>query len=139
MKRSRIVLLLVIVAIFASVGAALYLFNKKVPGLENKKPDVVITADDLFNAFETDENEARLKFEDRIIQVSGEVLRIHENEDGFVIVLKAENSFTGGVNCSFSNIPEGVKAGQSVTIKGLCQGFLMDVVLNNCVIVNTGF
>jgi hypothetical protein len=96
---------------------------------------VLITADELYDAFDIDENAATLKFEDKIIEVSGEVLRIRENEYGFVVVLKAENSMTGGVNCSFREKPEEIEEGQLVTVKGLCQGFLMDVVLNNCVIV----
>lgn len=130
---------IIIIAILISAGIGAYLYNKKVPGLEGKKPDIVITADELFDSFETDESAATFKFEDKIIEVSGEVLRIRETEYGIVIVLKADNSMTGGVNCSFREMPKDIEEGQLIAIKGLCQGFLMDVVLNNCVIVNTGF
>ncbi|WP_107037257.1 OB-fold protein [Brumimicrobium mesophilum] len=117
-------------------GLGYYMFNKKVPTLEKTNPDFVISADDLFNEFENDESKALKKFENKIIEVTGKVISVKNNKFDSNIILVAEMAMIGGVNCSFKYKQENeVKKGSMVTIKGQCQGFLMDVVLNNCQLI----
>ena len=113
----------------------LYLFNKKVPSLESAKADFVLSADVLFDEFDQDEKNALDKYENKIVQVSGKVLSIKSKTDKNLIILKSENAMAGGINCSMKNEFVGVEKGQEVSIKGRCQGFLMDVILNNCNVV----
>ena len=86
--------------------------------------------------FESDENEALKRFEGKIIATSGRVMEVKESENGFNIVLEAEGAILGGVNCSFKEIDPLPKVGDSIRLKGRCQGYLMSVVLNNCSLVN---
>lgn len=116
-------------------GTGYYLFQKKVTPLDEVKADFKLTADELYNAFETDETAANQKFVDKVIEVTGTVDRFTKQEAGANIVLSAENAIAGGVNCSFSIPPTKVEPGTMLTIKGRCQGLLLDVVLNNCSVV----
>lgn len=117
-------------------GYGLYLFNKKVPTLEDATPDFVMSANDLFNAFDQNESEATAKYENKVIEVKGKVISIKNNESNSNVILKAEMAMAGGVNCSFKHkLEETLEKGSTVTIKGQCQGYLMDVVLNNCYLV----
>jgi len=123
------------IVILGLVGAGVgyYLFTKKVPSLENTKADFALSSDELFDAFEEDESASLAKYEGKVIAVSGSVSRIKLTDSTSNITLFAENAMAGGINCSFNEVVSNIKKGDEVTIKGRCQGFLMDVVLNNCI------
>ena len=129
-----IVFILLILMIGGAIG--FYQFNKKVESLENTAADYSLSSDDLFDAFDQDESNAQAKFAGKVIEVKGEVLRMNQNDSTQSLSLKAVNSMMGGgVNCSFPKPIEGVNIGDVVRVKCECQGYLMDVVLNNCVLI----
>ncbi|MCB0733403.1 MAG: hypothetical protein KDC76_02415 [Bacteroidetes bacterium] len=134
MTKKNIILSIVLIAV---VGALIgnYLYNKRVPGLEDVAPDYSLSADELFNAFDADEATALSKYEGKVIAVTGEVVNITSDSSSFSVTLGAENALAGGVNCSFHDKTKGISTGDQVTIKGRCQGFLLDVVLNNSSLV----
>lgn len=132
-KRIIIIVLILIVLVG---GIAFYLFNKKVESLEKAEADYSLTADELFDAFEENEQAALEKYEGRILEISGEVVDIQQSEQLMNVTLKAENALLGGVSCSFRQLENEIQAGDEIIIKGKCHGFLMNVILSNCVIVN---
>jgi hypothetical protein len=115
-------------------GYAYYLFQKKVGTLETTKPDFTLTADALYDAFQTDENAAMLLYEGKVIDVTGLVGEVSQKDSFWNVSLKAQNAdMSDGVNCSFPKNPG--KIGEEATIRGVCRGILFDVVLNNCYLV----
>jgi hypothetical protein len=130
MKKTLILIIIITTLVGGSVG--FYLFNKKVAGLENAKADYTITATKLYNAFETQEQEASEKYLNKILLVEGTVVKVEIDKKYSSIILKADNALAGGINCSFNHEVESVSKGDIISIKGRCQGFLMDVVLTNC-------
>lgn len=134
MKRSYIIIFLTIAVVGGLVG--LYMFNEKVPTLDSVKADFTMTADELYNAFDENEEAAMTQYQDKVIEVSGVVRRTKVDSNQFNVVLKASGSMTGGINCAMRDLSvESPAKSSEITIKGRCQGYLMDVVLNNCVIV----
>ena len=131
MKTKKILLILLIIC-FVFSGVGYYYYTLKVPGLENIAVDFELTADELFNAFDQDESASLVIYEGKVIAVSGKIDRIKVNDSTSNITLYAENAMAGGINCSFNESLSNINKGDFVTIKGRCQGFLMDVVLNNC-------
>lgn len=125
--------LLAILLIGGLIG--FYQFNKKVEGLEDVEADFILTSDELFDAFEKDEPAAQANYVGKVVEVSGEVARINLTDSLQSIVLTAQNSMIGGVNCTFSQNIENIAVGDQVSVKCQCQGYLMDVVLNNCSLV----
>ncbi len=95
-----------------------------------------LTAVELFHEFQSDENTANKKWVGKVIEVSGTVSSVNESSGYVSISLKTTGD--GGVNCSVlkNDLDPGdkFKTGDSVTIKGKCTGFLMDVNLVDCVI-----
>ena len=130
MKKAIVVILLL--SLFVGGGYVFYLYNKKTPTLNNATADFTLTANELFDAFDTNETEALSKYSEKIIAVTGEVADIKESTEKYNIILKADNAMIGGINCAFTEKQKNITIGKSVTIKGRCQGFLMNVVLNNC-------
>lgn len=130
----RNILLYIGVAVVAVAIYGWYEFNRTVPTLEDAKADFTLTADELFDAFDGDEDGATAKYVGKVIEVSGTVIATEAKAEGSTVTLEAANAMVGGVNCAFGVAPD-VKEGQQVTLKCACQGFLMDVVMNNCNVV----
>lgn len=134
MKLKVIVIIVLSLVVLIAVITGEHFYNMKVPGLNGIEAEYTLTADGLYNAFEEDEAKAMSLYEGKVISVNGEVISIKESENGMNVTLKAEKAMLGGINCSFDDTKMKLSKGENATIKGRCQGFLMDVVLNNCVI-----
>ena len=95
-----------------------------------------LSAKNLYNEFQSTENDANKKWVGKVIEVSGSISSVIESGNYISIDLRA--SADGGVNCSLlkKDLDSGdkFKPGDSITIKGKCTGFLMDVNLVDCVV-----
>ena len=131
MKKALAVLAVILVI---GVGYGLYLFNKKTPSLEHSAPDYTLTADALFTDFEQDEPGSIAKYEGKVLQVTGTVIMVSQTDSISNLILKAEDALFGGINCSFMQLDQAVQTDDTVTVKGQCQGYLTNVILNNCVL-----
>ena len=107
-----------------------------VQSLIKKAPEVQITALALMDAYVTNENSADDLYLDRIVQVSGEIREVQEQNGEINVILDTGNPLSGVICEMESNKYKGLKSGQMVNIKGYCTGYLMDVVLTKCVVLN---
>jgi hypothetical protein len=127
-------ILLVIACLGGITG--FYLYNKPVKSTSSKSADLGIRSEILFNEFAKDENAANVKYLDKVISITGVVTNV-TIEDGLSIVTLKTASDMFGVICKMEGDDEkvkSVKAGDEITIKGVCTGMLMDVVMVRCVI-----
>ncbi|MBE0654157.1 MAG: hypothetical protein IH594_10190 [Bacteroidales bacterium] len=123
------------------VIAGVYFFNLGSSDLSNAEPDYHLTATELYSEFSSNETRASDTYIDKVIDVTGTVLAKETLKDNIVnISLDSGNPF-GSVICTFSGNPEDVlsniEIGDSLTIRGICSGMLMDVLMNNCVLVKS--
>ena len=125
---------------FLGVAAGYYLYNKKPADVRRLQPDLSVTANSLIVAFNSDEVAANLKYLDKVIAVKGIIADIKiDSSTGQTSVILDSGDPLSAVTCSFYNDEIGavqkLSMGTEVVIKGKCTGKLMDVVLNNCSIV----
>ena len=133
----KIALAVVFIVAVGGILAALYLYNLKPKDLQKVKPDFIITSTALQKAFEEDEKGSSAKYINKIIEVSGEIESVKPGEKNtFSITLKTGSDYSS-VICTFPVIPETtiLKTGNRITLRGECSGFLMDVLLNNCAVI----
>lgn len=138
MKTSvKIALAVVLFIALGGILGGLYLFNKQHADLQKLKPDFVIAAADLQKAFEDNEADAAAKFVNKIIEVTGTVESVKTGEGGVTNVTIKTGSDLSAVICTLVPNADASKlvSGNETTIRGECSGFLMDVLLNNCVII----
>jgi hypothetical protein len=134
--------LLILVVILGVVGGliGLYMYNKKSPDLSKVKADFTFSVTELVNEFNQDENAASAKYIDKIVEVTGPISSIEVTSDTTMNVTLADEGQMSGINCSFHDIVNpasvGINKGETITVRGICSGMLMDVLLNDCVIVN---
>lgn len=128
------IFILIIVCLFL----LLKIYNKPHTDVRNVKSDIITNVENLLAEYEQDEALANKKYTDQIIQVNGTIFEISNLRGNMVITLKNPKS-KSSIICHF--LPEDydksliLEKGQNVTIKGVCTGFLLDVILVRCVIV----
>jgi len=112
-----------------------FLYNKPVQSIRNVDPFVEIDSNELLEAFEADEAAANGKFLDKVLLVSGVIDKIEESEGRVNIFLKTKNPFSS-ITCELeqTDLLDKYKSGDLISVKGLCSGYLMDVVLIKSVI-----
>lgn len=132
-KRSFIAFILFAI----SIGAASLLFytkwNKPHKSVENADA-VQIYADDLFSAFSENEQQATQKYNGKVLEITGIVSSTASNQEGKTIVQLQTNDPLFGINCTMEK-NTGIKQGETVTIKGVCSGFITDVILIRCYLI----
>ena len=129
-KKKLIIAILGLAIVVAFIGYKMY--NKPHVDVAKAKSDITLTANTILNDFTTNETAANAKYLEKIIAVTGEVSNIKIEKDKGIVTLKTNDDF-GSVLCHLSenatkNI-NSIKEGQTVTIKGICTGYLMDVIL----------
>lgn len=121
---------LVLAAAMATAG---YLYINKPHRSVSDETGMAVAADSLFKAFATDETAANGRYLNAVLRVRGTVKSVERNTQNQVVVVLDAGDPMFGVNCTLEN--EGsAKAGEVVTIKGICTGYLADVVLTQAVI-----
>jgi hypothetical protein len=146
MKKKRIKLGVLVVAVVGSAWFGYSEYNRKVKDLADVNAHVTMSSNNLISAFEKNEAMANAEFLDKIIAVKGNVKEIEKNDRGhFTIVLGNAGSMSS-VRCSMDSVHVkdivGVKQGDILKVKGACTGFNSDellgsdVILNRCVLEN---
>lgn len=145
-KKTILVSVLGLALVAAFIGYKLY--NKKHFSVESATPAASVTAADLHNTFATDSSAAKSKFigdesNQKVIEVNGEVADITTDQLKHT-VLKLKTATDGAfINCEMEGAAGSVKAGDKITLKGICNGYLFeadlgipgDVNFNRCYLI----
>jgi hypothetical protein len=133
----KIALFVVSFIAIAAVMAGLYKYNLKHTDMAKARPAFVITSTELQKEFEDNETSASARYINKIIEVSGTIASIAPADSTHTNIALKTGSDISAVICTFHMIGENSKlsAGEEITVRGECSGFLMDVLLNNCAIV----
>lgn len=128
------ILILLLIIFLTGLGVAWYLYNKPVESISDVQPAQSLTADQLFSAYETDEARADSMNLNKVIEVSGIVQDVQSDTSGITVTLQTASGIFG-IKCQMDRTENATDLGkgQEVRLKGICTGYLMDVVLVRCV------
>ena len=105
--------------------------------IANQPADFKLQADELFRDFSENEAAGNTKYVGKILKVVGTIKSVVPTSNGTVNLELVAND--GSVVCNFpkKDLPSlsKIKIGSSAKIKGMCSGFLFDVMLDNCVLI----
>jgi tRNA_anti-like len=126
-------IIIVILALVIGGGVFGYLqWNKPHSDMNNAKADMSIAADMLMKEY--DDN----KYLNKTVQVTGIIKEVVTENDAISIKLEA-NDPAGDVSCDLDKFTiqkeKTYNIGDKVTMKGICTGKLMDIVVDRCVLV----
>ena len=114
-----------------------YVINKPVSDIAGVGADFRISSAELVEEYCANEKAANEKYLNKVVEIRGTVAEVNREKFGDCSVLIMEEGDYEGINCSFGS-PRDIKhlaVGDKVTIKGVCTGKLIDVVLNKCICV----
>ena len=133
MKRILLWSLLIVGA--SALAFGIYQYYRPVASLSGKPSDFSLSAGSLCAAYEADEAGSDAKYLGRVLEVTGRIRSLDKEPDGRVTV-NLETGNLSQVSCEMEKGQEvlaELAVHNEVTLKGLCSGRLLDVVLVNCV------
>ena len=104
--------------------------------ISTNEPTISVSAKQLYKDYTDNEVAADLKYKDHVLVVTGRVDEIAKDiTDDIYVTIKGDEYF-GDAQCFFSkdhtNEAAQLKKGQTITIKGKCQGKMMNILLRGC-------
>ncbi len=124
--------LLIILAALSIPLIIYFIWNRPHRDIKNEETSIRITADSLFAAYSANEQSANKLYLDKAVEVKGKVAEVKTNSENKTVIILQTADPMFGVNCTMEQAGTSVKSGDEVEIKGICTGFLSDVVLNRC-------
>jgi tRNA_anti-like len=132
MKKSFVII--PVLLLLAAVWIFFRMYNKphRDPSSESS---IQITATELFNKYENNEAEANGLYLDKALTVTGKITELTANQEMKpVLTLETENPMFG-IRCTMEDPTINVQVGDSVSIKGICSGYLSDVIIIKATVV----
>lgn len=111
------------------------LFKSTNEPLTNKAASHSISSKDLIHSFKVNEKTSTKIYEGKIIEVTGLVEEINFLNNKTTIILKNEKDSVG-IICEINDLEKEkikhVEKNKKIRVKGICKGYLKDVILLNC-------
>lgn len=105
--------------------------------LKNEKAELVISAKDLVAFYSENEKKSNHLYAGKIVEVSGTIKEMTYLNDRTTIILSTDSQDFGvicDINPNEITKIDQLKKHQNIKVKGICKGFLKDVILLNCTI-----
>jgi len=146
MTGKRKVLVVLLLAVI-TVGLYFYKeFNRTNKQLKNVRPDYELNATALIDAYEKGDSAAAVKYNGKVIEVTGSIKAIEKDAMGYYTVILGDTTQLSSVRCAIDTSNQADAAnldeGSSARIRGACTGFNKDemglgsdVILNRCAIL----
>ena len=107
-----------------------------------QKPHVRTSASALDQEYYNDPQAADKKYRDKVLQVSGTVMRVEQDGSGQIaVILQGAQSRLSGIECQVNRTQmqevQQLRAGQQVIVKGYGAGKTIHVRLRGCLLVHS--
>lgn len=102
---------------------------------------IPVSAVQLYSAYKDNEVAADAQYEGKILDITGVVESIGKDilDTPYVTLTDGSEWAVWGVQCMFSKKDEATLAqlskGQTITVRGKCDGYLVNVIVRNCTVV----
>ena len=118
--------------------ASLYYYNKPHVNVEKSNAVYSLTAQNLIKEYQENEKNTNEKYTERVIQIEGNIYEISTLRGNTVVTLKdsvSESSIICHMQAEDNKRVLSLKKGSRVTLKGVCTGYLLDVIMVRCILV----
>jgi cytochrome c-type biogenesis protein CcmE len=135
-KWMKVLLTVAAIGLIAGLLMVYWIFNKPHRDVAKEK-GIALSAQQVYDAFRTNEASANSQYLDKAIELTGTVADVSTNQEGQKVVNFSTNDPLVMINCTFKTDPGNLKAGDTITFKGICTGYIPDanVVINEGVLI----
>ncbi len=141
MKIKTILRILVILVILLLIPFLVFQFMPQA-SMKGKEASFTVDTHILYEAFSTDESKANETYLGKVVETSGFIVEQLLDESGRSVLILSNES--NGVGQVYATLEEGKKKpghdyspGKKISVKGLCTGYLMEVVLNKASVISS--
>lgn len=134
----KIILPLLVVALLAAGAVYYFVFVYSVKNHRNinKEEAISILADSLIQEFTNNEANANTKYLNKILAIKGVVIDTASNQQGTPTLTVGSANNLSNVFVTLSvPLEHPIKLNDSIRIKGVCSGYLSDVVISEAFVV----
>lgn len=116
----------------------LLIYYKPHRSVRKEKAAFRLSVSELVDSFSQDEARANSLYLGKVLEVEGMLKEIILNDSTLVLLLGDSTQMTG-VSCYLQKDQKDkyttLKRGESVQVKGICNGMLLDIVLDKCILL----
>ena len=137
--KKKIILSVLLIFITAILAVWFFIFYKPTHFKRDASAEkaITITAKEIVKAFQTNEANANTLFLNKAVEISGEVSEIKKDQTGkSTVMLKSDDAFSN-VFVTLKEEDKQPQVGNNIIVKGICTGFLSDVVIIDAIIVSS--
>lgn len=142
-RKKKILQIIYYLPLLALVVGLIYCYNEFQKPAQKDVTELevaaVLNTDDMIQLFKEDKQTASDALVEQVVQVQGEIKEISFINDRYTILLKSKNFTKSFVMCEMAsknlNI-ENLAVGDTLKLRGICKGYLLDVIMLNCVPIN---
>ena len=117
---------------------AVFMYYKPHRSVRKEEAAFKVSVSELVDAFSKDETHANALYGGKILEVEGTLKEMILN-DSTLILLMGDSTQITGVSCYLQKDQKDkyttLKRGESVNVKGICNGMLLDVVLDKGILL----
>jgi hypothetical protein len=137
--RKRILISVVALIVTGAFGVWYYVFqySKTHHRSVESEEATYISPSQIVKEFETNENVADAKYLNKTIELRGIVLKKDKDQAGNTTITLASGDPLANIFCTLKPGIAIKRANSVVVVKGICTGFLSDVVLNDAILVTS--
>ena len=128
-KKIVIIVLAISTILACSVYYYVFVYAKNHHRDPLNEQGIIVTAEKLVNTFQKNEQEGNGLYLNKTVDVTGKVASIIKNQENKTVVsLQSQDPFSS-VACTLKIENSKIYVGQTITLKGICTGFLSDVIV----------
>ena len=135
--KKKIILTAATVFVLTIISAWFFIFYKPTHFKRDVADEngIITTAKEIVKEFQSNEAASNAKYVNKAVEISGEVLEAKKDQTGnTILVLKSDDALSN-VFVTLKSADQIASVGSSITIKGICTGFLSDVVIIDAIFV----
>jgi len=123
--------------VIAGVWYYAFVYSKTHHRNVSEEQGLLVPAGQIVNEYEHDEVGANKKYLNKAIEIEGLILKKDKDQAGNVTVTLKSGDPMANIFCTLKPGEANKMHGNQMVIKGICTGYLSDVVLNDAVVVKS--
>ena len=126
-----------IVVILTVISAWFFIFYKPTHFKRDVADEkgIITTSKELVKEFQNNEAASNAKYLNKAVEITGEVLEVKKDQTGNNTLLLKSDDALSNVFVTLKGSDQKIVAGSTITVKGICTGFLSDVVIIDAVFI----
>jgi polyisoprenoid-binding protein YceI len=136
MKKKLFIVLGILAAIVLIGFITLKIMSKNAERHVETENGIPVTAAVLATDYATQEDNANKKYLNKTLEITGLLAAADSNETHQTVLLLKDPGAVAGVSVTFKKHIDAVAPGSTITVKGICTGFLSNVIVTDGILLN---